>query len=324
MTALPLCSISVDVDTLRFYHDIHGLPSPSPHQADAIYTHAMPRILRMFRNLGIRGTFFIIGEDAHVPAHQEILHQIIEEGHEIANHTYHHPYRLTALSPAQMEEEIAQAEEILQPFLKEGQRIVGFRSPGYNTTPELLQILRDRGYLYDSSVFPSSPYYLAKASVMGIMQLLGRPSRALLGSPKVLRAPYHPYKPAGNPYVPAKSPKEDDLWQLPIAVVPGLQLPLIGTYLILYPELLLKAMLQWALKIYPFFNLELHAIDFFDAYNDPGASALIPHQHDLRVSLTRKLARMEDSFTQIQKSHICLPLAEVLSSMPQLAPPPKS
>ena len=312
MTAQPLCSVSVDVDTLRFYHDIHGLPAPSADQTDAIYTHAMPRILQLFREIGIRGTFFLIGEDAHVPAHRDILHQLSEEGHEIANHTQHHPYRLTALSAEEMEDEIAQAEFTLQPFLRAGQRIVGFRSPGYNTHPTLLHILRKRGYRYDSSVFPCPPYYLAKAAIMALMQLRGRPSRALLGSPKVLLAPHHPYQPSDDPHTPHKAPVPSDIWQLPIAVVPGLQLPLIGTSLLIYPAPLLQPMLRLALRQSSFLNLELHALDFFDAYNDPGASALLPHQPDLRLSLTRKLQRLKDAFLTIQRTHRFLPIAETL------------
>jgi hypothetical protein len=71
-------------------------------------------------------------------------------------------------------------------------------------------------------------------------------------------------------------------------------------------------MLRFALHHAPFFNLELHAIDFFDAYNDPGATALLPHQPDLRLSLTRKLQRFKDTFLTIQRTHRFLPIAETL------------
>jgi hypothetical protein len=311
MSLLSICSVSVDVDTLRCYHAIHGLAAPREERADPIYTHALPRILKIFREYGLRGTFFCIGQDAKIPAHQAMLAQIRAEGHEIANHTHRHPYHLTTLSAEAMEEEIALAEEALAPFLPQGERIVGFRSPGYNTHPALLSILRRRGYLYDSSVFPCAPYYLAKAAVMGMMWLRQRPSRSLLGSPRVLLAPHQPYQPQENPFLPARSLAPDALWQIPIPPLPGLSLPFIGTSILLYPPLLLHLALH-TVCAQPFVNLELHAIDFFDAFNDPYAEALIPYQPDLRLSITKKLARFRQTFSALQKQHAFLPLAEVL------------
>ncbi|MEM1008851.1 MAG: polysaccharide deacetylase family protein [Myxococcota bacterium] len=304
-----LCSVSIDVDTLRFYRDIHGLP-PEPLGEDPIYSHAMPRILRFLREMGIRATFFLIGEDTTIPAHQDILHQLIEEGHEIANHTFRHPYTLTTLSPSKMEEEVALAEEHLAPFLACGQKIYGFRSPGYNTSPELIEILRRRGYRYDSSVFPSVPYYLAKAAIMTWQKLLQRQSRAHLGPFHVLRAPSHPYPMGDHPY--RRGPAHATLWQLPIATLPLVQWPFIGTSILLTPAPLLMPITILATQTYPFLNLELHAIDFFDGHNDPNASPLLAHQPDLRISISRKLSRFRQVFKWIRRSHNFLPLCDAL------------
>ena len=66
---------------------------------------------------------------------------------------------------------------------------VGFRAPGYDLSERVLDVLMAQGYRYDSSVFPSWPYYVAKAGVMAMMALVGRRSRSVLGDPRVLFAP---------------------------------------------------------------------------------------------------------------------------------------
>jgi nucleoside-diphosphate-sugar epimerase/peptidoglycan/xylan/chitin deacetylase (PgdA/CDA1 family) len=54
---------------------------------DPIYT---PRILDIFRDYGIKTTFFVVGGCAE--QYRNILIRIKEEGHEVGNHSYSHPY----------------------------------------------------------------------------------------------------------------------------------------------------------------------------------------------------------------------------------------
>ena len=69
---------------------------------------------------------------------------------------------------------------------------LGFRAPGYAINAEALDLLRARGYRYDSSVFPSAAYYGAKALVMAAMRATGRQSGSFLDDPRVLLAPRRP------------------------------------------------------------------------------------------------------------------------------------
>ena len=48
-------------------------------------------------------------------------------------------------------EEIERAHELLSEVA--GERIQGFRAPGYDISAEILGVLEDLGYLYDSSIF---------------------------------------------------------------------------------------------------------------------------------------------------------------------------
>jgi hypothetical protein len=160
---------------------------------------------------------------------------------------------------------------------------------------DVIDILRARHYRYDSSAFPSVPYYSAKAAVMGLMQLRGRASGSILGSPQVMLAPRRPYRPsAGAPY----RAGELDIVELPMAVTPFLRLPVIGTSLITAPDWLRRRLVAAALRE-PFFNLELHGIDLCDAVADQIPSALVARQPDLRRPLASKMAALDATLAQV-------------------------
>jgi hypothetical protein len=181
-----------------------------------------------------------------------------------------------------MEEEVVGGRDAIEQVT--GVAPGGFRAPGYLVNDELVEVVARTGARYDSSVFPSPPYYAAKAAKIFAMRLRGRASRSLLDAPSVLRAPTRPYR-LGKPYWKAG----EGLMELPIQVTPGTRLPYIGTSLALAgPEgarLLTRTVLSE-----PFVNLELHAIDFLG--EDDGLSALAPHQPDVRVPFARKIAAL--------------------------------
>ena len=48
-----------------------------------------PRVLDELKNMDVKATFFVLG--AHVKSNPELARRIVREGHEIENHSYHHP-----------------------------------------------------------------------------------------------------------------------------------------------------------------------------------------------------------------------------------------
>ena len=321
-----ICSVSIDIDTLICYAQIHGLvtsstgPAPLGAPADSIYTHALPRFLDMFDEYGIRATLFVIGKDAEHPEHAAILRDAAERGHELANHSYNHLYGLTRLSAAGIAAEISRGTEVIEPLLPEGEKVVGFRCPGYNITPDVLKALREQNYLYDSSIFPCPPYYMAKASIIAWLALRGRPSKSIVGSPQVLLSPNRPYQPGLDPHRPVAAkrpntlpPPSEDLWELPMTVVPGIRLPFIGTSVLMYPRWVMSSVTSILTKTQPFINFELHGIDIMDPH-DPGTEKLLAHQPDLRVSLQEKESRFHQVFQQIAKTHRFCTLKEAVQS----------
>ena len=173
----------------------------------------------------------------------------------------------------------------------------GFRAPGYAVSAEVIELLGARDYRYDSSAFPSLPYYGAKAAVMGAMRAFGRKSGSVLDTPRVLAAPRVPYRPApGAPYRRAADGPVGalDLVELPMTVTPLARLPVIGTSLVTAPSWLRRHLVGVALRA-PFFNLELHGIDLADADADEIPPALVARQPDLRRPLAHKLAALDET-----------------------------
>jgi peptidoglycan-N-acetylglucosamine deacetylase len=289
-----LASVSVDLDAVACYYRIHALGDPPTDRARfAVLRRCLPRFAELFARHGVRATFFVVGADLEEDAEgRALLAELARAGHELANHTHTHPYDFVRLGAAAIAAEIDRAHAAIGACT--GGAPIGFRAPGYEISAEVFELLAERGYRYDSSVFPSPPYYGAKALIMAAMRLAGRPSGSFLGSPRALLAPRGPYRPVpGSPY---RRGGGEGLIELPIAVTPIARLHVIGSSLILAPAWLRRHLVQVALRA-PFFNLELHGIDLADAEADEIPPLLVARQPDLRRLLAHKLAALDETLT---------------------------
>ena len=292
-----IASVSVDLDAVACYWRIHGLPGAPPDEVrHLVLRRCLPRFADLFAEAGVKATFFVVGSDLHEDSEgRALLAELAADGHELANHSFTHPYHLVRLPRADIAAEIDAAHAAIGDCA--GRPPVGFRAPGYNLSAPVIDLLCERAYRYDSSVFPALPYYAAKAAVMAAMRLVGRRSGSILGDPRVLGAPTSPYRPAREaPYRRGDAP----LVELPMAVTPGLRLHVIGTSLVTFPEAL-RRMVDSALRR-PFFNLELHGIDLADAAGDGFPAALVARQPDLRRSLAAKRAALGATLAQARAS----------------------
>jgi peptidoglycan/xylan/chitin deacetylase (PgdA/CDA1 family) len=290
----PLVSVTVDLDAVECYFRIHALPGlPPPEARFAVLRRCLPRLAELFARHGVTPTWFVVGRDLEEdPEGRRLLVELAGAGHELANHSYSHPYDLVRLGRDRIAGEIDRAHQCLADAC--GRAPVGFRAPGYEVSREVIDLLVERGYRYDSSAFPSVPYYTAKAAIMAAMRLVGRKSGSILASPAVMTAPLVPYRPsARSPYRRGDQP----LVEVPMVVTPWLRLPVIGTMLVTAPAWLRRRLVAAALQ-HPVVNLELHGIDLADAEADRLPPALIAKQHDLRWPLAKKLEALEDTLRQ--------------------------
>lgn len=304
---LSLGSVSVDLDPLRCYYQIHGLGAAPDQLAEVVLQRALPRFLDVFARFGLRATLFVVGSDAlDGSVGRPLLRQAAQLGHELGNHSFGHPYELSRLSESAIVDELRACEQVLDELRGQPGKVCGFRAPGYELSPALLRALSQLGFRYDSSVFPCPPYYLAKLLVLAKLRLSGRQSASIIGSPWQQLAPMQPYRPAiDNPNRTGSAP----LIELPVAVTKYLRLPAIGTSLLLSAPLrhvLLAAMLRQ-----PFFNLELHGIDLIDAQLDGIPSELVARQPDLQVPLWQKQKALVEILRFLTDHAQVLPLAEV-------------
>lgn len=329
-------AVSVDLDGIACYYRIHALGRAPAELEHIILERALPRAAALFAEKQINVTWFVIGRDADAAAttlpdrsarvaNAGRLRILAERGDELGNHSYSHPYDLARLPAAQIDSEIANCDRVLRTILaprdtvqigKRGEPAQseptmsaprGFRAPGYDVAPAMLDSLARLGYRYDSSIFPAPGYYAVKAAVMAGLAALGRPSGAVLTNPRALVAPTDPYRPSMTaPWRRGQAP----IVELPIATTPWTRMPAIGTALLVAPAWLRGRMLAGMTKR-KFFNLELHGIDFADAEKDGIPGELVDRQPDLQLSIDQKLTALGDILDEVAKQREFVTLAEI-------------
>jgi hypothetical protein len=313
------CAVSIDLDGIGCYYRIHGLGGAPAELEHVILERALPRAAALFAQRGLHVTWFVIGRDvdadAALPGHAarlanaQRLRTLAEQGDELGNHSYTHPYDLARMAAPAIDHEIASCDRVLREITGTGVR--GFRAPGYDLSPAMLDSLARLGYRYDSSVFPAPGYYAAKAAVMTALGVLGRPSGAVLTDPRALAAPAVPYRPSmKSPWRRGQAP----VVELPVAVTPLARVPAIGTTLLVAPPWVRAKLVDWMARR-AFFNLELHGIDFADADKDGIPGELVDRQPDLKISIDDKLERLDAVLDVIARRWEFATLAEIAADV---------
>lgn len=272
-------SVGVDVDALKYYFQIHGLPVEEA--SDEAWSLGVSRFLSLFEDVGCKATFYCVASDLVSPVARTWIQEITRQGHEVGNHSLDHDYRLTRLSDTEIYHQVSESRVQLE--MAAGQPVVGFRAPGYHVNGTVLRAAKASGHLYDSSVFPCVPYYVAKAGVMGLMKLRGRASKSILGTPKCLTAPRAPY--LANEQDPYRRASTTGLQEFPISVMAGV--PLIGTAFTALGGHLSAAVTKSALMVNQHITLEFHAADLLSIDED-NLDAGLSVQPDLNISWLRK------------------------------------
>ena len=111
------------------------------------------RLLDLFDEHAVRGTFFVLGWVAE--RHPDLVRAIAARGHEIASHGYAH--RLVYdQTPDGVPRRRAPREGACS-RTSSGGAVDGYRAPSFSVTPRslwALDVLIEEGYRYDASIFP--------------------------------------------------------------------------------------------------------------------------------------------------------------------------
>jgi peptidoglycan/xylan/chitin deacetylase (PgdA/CDA1 family) len=293
-----LLSVSVDLDEIRHYLAIQGFSSHV--HADQVYARGVARISDWARQRNIPLTWFVVGQDVETNA--EALRGLAHAGDELGCHSYSHLYDLTRRSFTEMEREVQAGVTAIERAT--GAKVSGFRAPGYVVTDTLLDLLRESGLAYDSSVFPCPSYYALKAAAIASMQARRVESKSIVDVPEVLRAPTSPYR-VGRPYW----YRGTGIWEIPIQVTRRARLPFIGTSLTIAGAMGARILANGVVGE-PFVNLELHGIDALDEHD--GLKDLAKKQRDLRIPWSRKLDAIDAAVTLLRaKGYSCVRMDEL-------------
>lgn len=239
-------------------------------------------ILDLMRRHGARSTFFILGEVA--ARHPDLVRRIVDEGHELASHGWSHT-ALWKLDRESFRTELRDFRRAVRDALGDDP-VRGFRAPTFSldrSTAWALDVLREEGFTYDSSIFPMK------------VKLYG-----------VAGAPAGIYRPAADDL--ARHDPAGPLVEFPVAVhaVAGLQIPVAGGfYLRALPSIVFEGALgamtrhrPAALFVHPWEcvadvpRVRLGAIDAFVTY----------------VNLAGVPGKLERLLTRFP----CLPMIEIL------------
>jgi hypothetical protein len=224
----PKVSIQVDLDGLWAIKRVYGVPVTSDDNLrDPVYALGLSWFLDNLKQRGIRATFFAVGSDCEVPFKADLLRRAVEEGHEVANHTYSHRLALGQCDRAVIREEIVRASDAIERAT--GRRPVGLRTPGFDASPAILQEAVRAGLQYDASLLPTR-ISSALRFVAGCWSHGSKGEKAAggvsghYGSGPVWRAPLRPYYPDVN--APWRAVDHAPIYELPVGVTPVLRLPI--------------------------------------------------------------------------------------------------
>jgi peptidoglycan/xylan/chitin deacetylase (PgdA/CDA1 family) len=127
---------------------------------------AIPRILRLFRQFGLKQTFFIPGWC--IDTYPRAIAAIVADGHEIAHHGWLHAKPNMQTPDAEHESLVKGIEAIVRAT---GSRPVGYRAPAFGFSGSSLKFLAAEGFQYDSSLKGAETPYLISTGNADLVEL---------------------------------------------------------------------------------------------------------------------------------------------------------
>jgi len=232
----PTAVLSVDVelfDQTPAYRSARGTTD-----REGVGLDGLDYLLDALDRRGATATGFVVSSAAQ--RYPDAVRRLADAGHEVGSHTHSHRL-LTDCSTAARREEYGRSRELLRELT--GQPVRGFRAPAFDIPPGHFEGLARAGYAYDSSVVASR----AVPGWYGGKYDLEVPAPASEADPGA---------PAGMTEVPA-------------SVMPGLRLPLTGTWLrffgprytVLGMRLLARRGVTPVLYVHPWELVDLPAVD---------------------------------------------------------------
>jgi len=291
----PRVSMNINFDSLGW-----SLNAERTDFRDPSFLEVADRFLDLSARYGFRYSIFVIGRDLESPEARARVRDWAAAGHEIGNHSYNHRPNLGALPLAEMRDEIMRSHDAIAAAA--GAEPRGFIAPGWSTSSELVGILQDAGYLYDTSVFPSYFMWLILAKLW--LNFRGDPRRHELlqrrdGLANLLASP--------RPYLASREslyrPQDAGVLILPAPVTPVLRIPCWHTARFVFPEWLYRHALQACRRV-PYFYYLVHPADLTDPQDVKHLGIEVTNLERWDVGLPRKLQLLTQALDSLCDSGV--------------------
>ncbi|HEU4652427.1 MAG TPA: polysaccharide deacetylase family protein [Steroidobacteraceae bacterium] len=150
---LPLCALAATLAdgifrpaSNVFYPTVSSVQTTQRSVAltfdDGPHPETTPRVLDLLAKYSARATFFAIGK--HIEAHRKLTERIVAEGHELANHSWHHSYWQNFQRSRALTSDITRNADCIRSITgSEAQPI--YRAPVGLKSPELARVAHALG-----------------------------------------------------------------------------------------------------------------------------------------------------------------------------------
>lgn len=238
----PIASISLDLDNKWSYLKTHGDASWKSYPS--YYDIFIPYVIDVLDRLDIKITFFIVGKDASIRSNHEYLRLLTDKGHEVGNHSFSHDPAIQSSERQEIKKEILEAEE--QIYLATNQKPLGYRSPGFSWSNNMLEVLSECNYAYDASVFSTFIAPLARFYFFAGANLNREEKKKLSRLYGSFFEGFRSQKPYCWEFKSGKL-----LYEIPVTTFPAIKIPIHFTYLLFLSksEKIMYAYLKYALTL---------------------------------------------------------------------------
>jgi peptidoglycan/xylan/chitin deacetylase (PgdA/CDA1 family) len=130
-----------DPATDRLFHGNRSLKEVAITIDDGPHSGTGDQLLDILKRENARATFFVVG--INMKRRPDLVKRMVEEGHEVANHTFTH-YRLSKLRPDQMRREINDND--INFYRITGRHMDLLRPPGVNYNATVSKVAMELGY----------------------------------------------------------------------------------------------------------------------------------------------------------------------------------
>lgn len=165
MLAIPMMNVlSFDVEE---WFDVYHSKIKGDYKAKRVNI-GIEKIVSLLRTENVKATFFILAKLAE--ENGEVVKIIEKAGHEIATHGYAHKL-ISSQNHKEFEKDLLLSIKILKNI--SGKEILGYRAQGYSLTKDTLwalDIIKDCGLKYDSSIYPVSLRLFTHGGIAGYPQ----------------------------------------------------------------------------------------------------------------------------------------------------------